>query len=268
MRSFFTFLFIFILLFQSCEMIEYHPYDGRVRGETDINRKNIERIETACAGKSTIRFILMSDTQRWYDETEEFVKAVNKRNDIDFVIHGGDISDFGMTKEFMWQRDILNKLKIPYVVLLGNHDCLGSGIQAFEKVFGEVNFSFIAGQTKFVCLNTNALEFDYSYLIPDFDFIEQEKTDRKDEFDKTVVAMHARPLCDQFNDKVTPFFQYSIKEFPGLQFCLHGHNHSVQENDLFNDGIMYYGICNIAKKKYYIFTLHPDETYDYEIVEF
>ena len=137
-------------------MIEYHPYDGRISGKTDINKKNIARIEETCRNKETIRFAMIGDTQRWYDETEAFVNALNKRNDIDFVIHGGDISDFGLTKEFLWQRDILNKLKVPYVVLLGNHDCLANGIEVFRKVFGEENFSFIAGKTKFVCLNTNA----------------------------------------------------------------------------------------------------------------
>ena len=155
-------------------MIEYHPYDGRISGKTDINKKNIARIEEACRNKETIRFALIGDTQRWYDETEDFVNALNKRNDIDFVIHGGDVSDFGLTKEFLWQRDILNKLKVPYVVLLGNHDCLANGIEVFRKVFGDENFSFIAGRTKFVCLNTNALEFDYSLPVPDFQFIEQE----------------------------------------------------------------------------------------------
>ena len=69
----------------------------------------------------------MGDSQRWYDETEDFVKEINKRNDIDFVIHGGDMSDFGLTKEFLWQRDIMNGLNVPYVALIGNHDCLGTG---------------------------------------------------------------------------------------------------------------------------------------------
>ena len=53
----------------------------------------------------------MGDSQRWYDETEDFVNALNKRDDVDFVIHGGDISDFGLMKEFMWVRDIMGKLE-------------------------------------------------------------------------------------------------------------------------------------------------------------
>ena len=68
-----------------------------MHGETGINAKNIARIEEICEGKDTLRFVLMGDSQRWYDETEDFVKALNKRDDVDFVIHGGDISDFGLS---------------------------------------------------------------------------------------------------------------------------------------------------------------------------
>lgn len=175
------------LLMAGCDMIDYHPYDVHISGETDVNAHNIAQIEQNCQNKTTIRFVTMGDSQRWYDETDDFVSHLNKRDDIDFVIHGGDVSDFGVTNEFLWQRDIMNKLKIPYVVLLGNHDCLGTGEETYRVIFGDPNFSFIAGRVKFVCLNTNAIEFDYSRPIPDFEFLAAQISDREEEFDK--------PLC-------------------------------------------------------------------------
>ena len=93
----------------------------------------------------------MGDSQRWYDETDDFVSHLNKRDDIDFVIHGGDVSDFGVTDEFLWQRDIMNKLKIPYVVLLGNHDCLGTGEETYRAIFGDPQF-LLHCRTGKVCL--------------------------------------------------------------------------------------------------------------------
>ena len=66
-------------------------------------------------GQNNDKFVTMGDSQRWYDETLDFVGEINKRDDIDFVIHGGDMSDFGVTDEFLWQRDIMNKLHVPYV---------------------------------------------------------------------------------------------------------------------------------------------------------
>lgn len=260
-------IFLFCLLLAGCDMIDYHPYDVKIKGERDVNDKNIKEIETKCLNKTTIRFVTMGDSQRWYDETEDFVNAVNKRNDIDFVVHGGDLTDFGLTDEFLWQRDIMNNLKVPYVALIGNHDCLGTGEDAFKKIFGETNFSFIAGRVKFVCLNTNAMEYDYSNPIPNFDFIETELTKRSKEFDKTVFCMHARPLCDQFNNNVAKVFQLYIRQFPALQFCTVAHEHRLTALDVFKDGIMYYGSDCMKNRSYLVFTIKP-EGYDYEVVEF
>lgn len=255
------------MLFGGCDLIDYHPYDVRIDGETGINDKNIARIETLCQGKDTLRFAFMGDSQRWYDETQDFVTDVNRRDDIDFVIHGGDLSDFGVTDEFLWQRDILNRLKMPYVALIGNHDCLGTGEETFRAVFGNPNFAFIAGRVKFVCLNTNAIEYDYSRPIPDFDFMENEMTERADEFDRTVIAMHIRPYCGEFNNNVARVFQRYVNLYPDIQFCLAAHEHRLAEEDLFDDGIMYYLSDCMKHRNYYIFTLTPDG-YEREVVYF
>ena len=41
----------------------------------------------------------------------------------------------------------------------------------------------------------------------------------------------------------------------------------VSAADLFEDGIIYYGCANIAKRSYLLFTLTPDD-YMYEVVNF
>lgn len=258
-------ILLFCLSLWGCDVIDYHPYDVKIKGEKDVNAKNIQKIEEQCHEKSTVRFIAMGDSQRWYDETEDFVKAVNARNDIDFVIHGGDMSDFGLANEFMWQRDIMNKLKVPYVALIGNHDCLGTGEDAYIKIFGSPNFSFIAGRTKFVCLNTNAMEYDYSNPIPDFDFMEKQITERASEYDKTVICMHARPMSEQFNNNVAKVFELYVNQYPDVQFCVNAHAHQITADDLFGDGIIYYGSDCMKKRNYLLFTLKPDG-YDYEVV--
>lgn len=253
------------LLLSGCEMIDYHPYDVRIDGETDINAHHIEQIERDCLGKDTIRFVTMGDSQRWYDETVDFVNHLNQRDDINFVIHGGDLSDFGVTDEFLWQRDILNGLKVPYVALIGNHDCLGTGEETFRAVFGDPNFSFIAGRIKFVCLNTNAIEYDYSRPIPDFKFMADEAQSRREEFDRTVCCMHIRPLIDEFNNNVAEVFEYVITQFPGLQFCTAAHEHQVFQLDIFDDGVIYYMSDCMKNRNYNVFTITPNG-YQHEVV--
>lgn len=257
-----------LLLLAACDLIDYHPYDGRLSAdtETDINRKNIERIESGTQGKDTLRFILMGDSQRCLDETEDFVTAVNKRKDVDFVIHGGDMADFGLKKEYEWTHEIMSKLTVPYVALIGNHDIIGNGDRVYLKMYGDENFSFIAGDTKFLCLNTNAIEFDYSHPVPDFSYIKKELQDTS-AHKQTIVAMHAPPGSDQFNNNVADAFEGYILKFPRLLFCLHAHNHNVSAEDIFHDGILYYGCSNMKKRTYLYFTVTP-ETYTYEIVTY
>lgn len=258
---------LWALLLGGCDMIEYHPYDLDIDGETDVNRRHIEQIEKATRGKDEIRFAVISDTQRWYDETEDAVEALNRRGDLDFVVHTGDLSDFGLKLEFEKQRDILNGLNVPYVCLLGNHDCLATGLDVYRRVFGTEDFAFTAGNVRFLCLNTNALEFDNSSAVPNIQYIRDEIDNVPEGVEKTVVAMHAGPFSEQFNNNLAEYFEYYLRQMPGLQFCVYGHGHNLSVDDFFDDGILYYE-CTCAKKRaYLLFTLNADG-YAYEVVDF
>ncbi len=257
------------LFLAGCDTVfDVHPYDVHVDGDKNVNAANIAKIESAIKYKDTIRFAMISDTHQWLDDLKKEVNDINRRKDsIDFVLHCGDVTDFGATQEFQWTRDRLQKLKMPFVVLLGNHDCLGTGNQTYEVVFGKPDFSFIAGRVKFVCLNTNAIEYDYSRPVPNFDFMEEQcKADSAD-FDRTIVCMHAPPFSEQFNNNVAKVFNYYTHQFPGLMFCLYGHGHHTRQTDLYGDGTMYYQICNAPKHQYYLFTITP-KGYSYEIIDY
>lgn len=250
-----------------CDLIEYHPYDTRVEGMTNVNARNIVRIEETCRGRKSLRFAFLSDTQRWYDETEDAVADINRRKDVDFVIHGGDQSDFGATKEFLWMRDILNGLKVPYVCLIGNHDCLGTGEDTFRKVYGDPNFAFTAGNVRFVCLNTNALEYDYSEPVPDFGFLEQERDSFPTEATRTLFAMHTKPYDEQFNNNVAKVFEYYLHTFPNPLCCIYGHGHNMHTEDIFGDGLMYHEVTCMKDRQYLLFTIN-EEGYTYEEISF
>lgn len=258
-----------IMLLVGCDPFEYHPYDARLdKKYKDINNKNIRRIEAADRHDDTVRFIFMGDSQRWYDETEDFVKSANQRDDIDFVVHGGDISDFGMKKEFCWIHDIMSKLKVPYVAIIGNHDHLGTGGEIYKTMYGELNFSFVYGGIKFVCLNTNALEFDYSTPVPDFEFIQQEIADSVSrEYHSTIAMMHTQPGNVVFNNNVKLVFHEYLKRFRHLRFCVHAHEHHLMVNEFFNDGVIYYGSDCMKNRSYLLFTVTKDD-YQYEVVYF
>lgn len=251
-----------------CSLIDIHPYDADPDAPRGINRANIEIIERDYKDQSELVFAVISDTQRWYDETADAVKSINAREDIDFIIHCGDLTDFGATKEFEWMSRELECLNKPYVCIIGNHDCLGNGEAVYREIYGDLNFSFTVGDTHFLCLNTNALEFDYSEAVPNMAYIVNTRSNLPQNVKRTIVAMHAMPFTDQFNNNIASYFHEELKQFPGLQYCICGHTHTTGVSIPFSDDFKYY-ICGAAEKReYLVFKLNADGGYEYEVVAY
>ena len=267
-RLIITFL-ISLLLFSSCDLLDVHPYDCKIEARKNINSTNIELIERACKDKDTIRYVWTGDFQRWYDETNDMVNYINSNlKNIDFLMCGGDISDFGMTMEFELIDDIMKNLNVPYISIIGNHDVIGNGYSVYRSMYGEENFAFTAGKNRIVCLNTNALEFDYSNPVPNFSFIKNEISNNNNEnIEKTIVAMHTQPYGEQFNNNVADVFHLYIKNLKNLTYCMNAHGHTYIIRDIFNDGILYYACDSVKKRSFILFTITPDG-YEYEIVRF
>src|SRR5688572_6038265 len=134
--------FVFIFVATACSLFEYHPYEIRVpEDERNWNAQSIRRIQQTVYTDDTITFLHMGDTQRFYDEVEDFVKSAN-RLDADFVLLAGDITDFGLNDEFHWVHDIMKDLKKPYVAVIGNHDLSGNGEAVFKERYGPLDAAF------------------------------------------------------------------------------------------------------------------------------
>ena len=263
-------LFLLILgtLFISCdEVFDVHPYDVNFKGETGINLKQIDVIEKRFKDRDKLTVAFISDTHGWYSHICDEIDNLNNRDDIDFVIHCGDLTDSGLAMEYKRARDLLGRLQVPYVALIGNHDFLGTGAQSYEVMFGDMDFSFIAGRIKFVCLNTNATEYDFMAAVPNFDYMEAEFTSDLESFDRTVIVMHAPPYSDQFNNNVCKAFRRYLDYFPGLMCCVYGHNHHVEQGEIYDDGLMFYGVDCAKNRSYRIFTFTADG-YEQELIDY
>lgn len=282
------------LVTTACDNFEYHPYSIKIHGQKDINATTIEQLETAGI-KAPFKFAFITDTQGALSDMNTALDLIKQRGDIDFIIHGGDMTDFGLPKEYVWARDMLNNYGIPFLTIIGNHDCLGNGEDTFKTIFGPENFSLNIDHVHIVGLNTVALEYDYSRPVPDLDFIENDRLEvddinaaHPDSLTHTIVAMHSRPYDEQFNNNVAKVFNYYLLKYPGMEettydrqpsdlpedllrcprgFCINGHNHSTSISDIFDNGILYYQCANMAKRTFFIFTITEDG-YEHEVVEF
>ncbi len=84
------------------------------------------------------------------------VKDVNTLDGLDFVLIGGDLTDFGTDEEIAAVKQMLDSLRYKYYVVAGNHDAKWSesGCDTFLKVFGYEHFEFECKGWRFIGCNS------------------------------------------------------------------------------------------------------------------
>ncbi|MCC9166824.1 metallophosphoesterase family protein [Pontibacter harenae] len=229
--------FVLVFLLSSCEKFEYSPYEVRLKnGEKDLNAKNVARIEALnLRASDTVRFVLTGDTQGFYGDNDAMVAHVNTRNDVAFVLHGGDITDFGLLKEHKLIHRSLRKLKVPCVAVVGNHDATNNGKEVYQAMYGDFDFSFTVGRRKFIFLNTNYLEFDKQ--APNLSWLEQQFADTS-QYDQVFVVSHIPPTSNEFGKEKSRRYEEIINKYKA-SFSIHGHNHSFDYYRMTADGVVH-----------------------------
>lgn len=256
---------IFIML--SCEnMFDYSPYVIDFSDEnSNVNQRNIEKLH-ARENDDTITIAFTGDTHRFYDETEWFVNKVNKNHSIDFVIHVGDIADFGLPKQYFWGNSFLLKLQFPYFVVIGNNDLVGNGSKAYQEMFGSLNYSFIYNSIKFVFVNTNSREFEFNGNVPDIQWLDEQLQQSVD-FTMAVVIFHVPPTDGDFDASLEEAFHNTIAHFNNVLFTVHGHLHHHEIYKPYADSITYVNVFGVEHKKYNLVKITKNR-FDFETVEF
>ncbi len=107
--------------------------------------------KTGMEGKRPFSFAYISDTHL-YERTlnQRFVRAAVKAvEDVnaldpqpDFVLFGGDLAQLGGRKELELGKQILDELKAPVKMVVGEHDWFFDLGEAWQDLFGPPNYSF------------------------------------------------------------------------------------------------------------------------------
>jgi 3',5'-cyclic-AMP phosphodiesterase len=256
--------FALLVSFSSCDLFEYHPYEGDVAYEnlTAENVARIKALESTLPAQAPLRFAFISDTHNFFKEKEALVKDINQRN-VAFVLHGGDITNYAFTDEFERSHQALSKLNAPYVTVIGNHDCLGDGDKVYKKMYGPLNHSFTFKNNKFIFLNTNFLEFDSS--VPDLDWLQRELQTPAEITNKFVIA-HIAPDHGEANAAKVMGYASLMRQF-NVGLSLHGHVHGYTVRQPFNDGITYLSVASANKRSYVIITIANGQI-SHELIHF
>lgn len=235
-------------LLGACSLFEYHPYEIRLsESQRDLNEKAIEKIINTPAS-DTVRFIFIGDTQRFYDETEKFVARANQE-DADFVVLAGDITDFGLEKEFIWVNDILSELNKPYVAIIGNHDIIAEGEAIYNQMYGPNDFFFDYSGFRFIGLNTNSREYAFSGAVPDTTWLKQSLA-LTDEHKQAFVMAHMAPFTGDFDERLEETYARILSESGKVNLSLYAHEHSYSEKEPYEDGVRYVVAAAVESRFY------------------
>jgi predicted phosphodiesterase len=247
-------------------MFDYSPYAIDFSEENrNVNQKNIDKLLLR-EPDDTLIIAFTGDTHRFFDQTDAFVKKANLNPAVDFVIHVGDMADFGLPKQYTWGNSYLLKLKFPYFVVVGNHDLVGNGLTAYTEMFGPLNFSFIYDSLKFIFINTNGLEFSFNGKVPDVQWLDAQLRPNTD-FSKAVVIYHMPPMNGDFDSSLEEAFQQSLAYHNNVLFTVHGHLHGHEIYKPYEDSITYVNVYGVENMKFNLIKIVNNQ-FDVETVAF
>ncbi|GAA4393072.1 metallophosphoesterase [Hymenobacter koreensis] len=261
---------LFFLLFSGCDLLEFSPNETRSPAKyRDLTRKNLEALAAKPnpSGGDTLRFVFIGDSQRFYDEAEEFVKSINRRRDVAFVVIAGDISDFGMGREMRWVDERLRKMNIPYLTVIGNHDYVANGRGAYETIYGPLNYTFTYADTRFVLVDTNGREVGFNGSVPDMSWVNRTLA-TSGGARRQIVMSHVPPTDGDFDPQLVGPYVQALENAPGLVFQLNGHQHDFSVRQPYENGITFVNSYSFEKREYVVFTLWGDKEFKLETVSY
>lgn len=207
----------------SCDnLIDYSPYDTDVQ-RTNLNGENISTIEAAPPPADSLLIVVISDTHSIHTKLKDAIRHINQMRGISFVVINGDITNWGLAKEYKdFHRDI-TQLKIPFITVIGNHDYLSNGGKIFKRMFGEVNFSFHAGNQKVVVFDN--VVWEKGNRSPDFNWLEANLPSGNNQPSLLFTHIHIwdPQLGNGYADRMREIIEKSK-----VQLCVFGHGSNYQ----------------------------------------
>jgi predicted phosphodiesterase len=252
----------FALLLAGC--LEYSPHaiplDER---DTDVHRKSLERLLSRPAPE-VLRFAVIGDTQGDFNETEEIIGLLKERDDLSFVIQVGDLTHQGVGPEYRAMNALFRRLRVPYFVVIGNHDLLANGGDIYDHMFGARNFAFTYAGTRFVLFDSNALEYGYDATTPDLDLL-REALSAGEEYRQAILFSHLDPGAGEWDPALRePYFEL-VRE-RAIEVSFYGHGHAPREFE--RDGSTFYIVGAVDHRTFIVATVQPDGRIDVERTSF
>lgn len=176
------------------------------------------------------RFAFLSDTHigspdgKAEEDLRRSVNDINQRNDVDFVVITGDITELGTNDELPRAKKILDSLKLRYYIIPGNHDdgWSESGGMTFLTTFGNDRFVFDHNGIRFIaCASGPYVRMSDGHIPRDAITWMKNILDTTDA-NMPVIFLNHYPMDNQMDNwyEVIDMFK---KKNTILFLCGHGH---------------------------------------------
>lgn len=253
-------ILLLLILQSSCKkLFTYSPNEIQIE-EKDRNQtvKNIERLQSK-AQSDSFRFVVISDTQRFYDEMDDFVEKIKGYQGISFVVLNGDMTDYGLRSEYLWMSDRLQKLAFPSFVVIGNHDMLGNGRELYRQMFGPENFSFNYSGYKFIVVNSNSREVGYNGSLPDTTWLQQELSSTPSQ-QKIFVLAHLAPFSGDFDKSLEQAYVRILGNNGNVIYSIHGHEGNSYSGQPYGPPVNYLVVNSIKERSFVLINVNANDT--------
>ncbi len=213
--------------------------DGYAEESKEINviDENIDIGSIYCYAQ--FKFAWITDSHYGIHFTDPYLKSVindinNCPEQLDFIIHTGDLTEHGYNSELNGAKIQLEKSEIPYYVSIGNHDTKWSesGLTRYQDLFGDLFYSFDHKGFHFICLN-NAITLRGAggYFNPvQYEWLKQDLAAMPDSNTPVIVMYHIPSSPDAVPNhwRITNI----LKDYRVAMILTgHGHNNRVYDFD-------------------------------------
>ncbi len=226
--------------------------------DRDQNTKNIERLRSKPQIDS-FNFVVISDTQRFYEELDDLIEKLNSYRDISFVVLDGDMTDFGLRSEYLWITHRLQKLSFPFLAVIGNHDMLGNGRELYKQMYGPENFGFSFSGYKFIVQNSNSQEVGHNGSLPDTTWLKEELAATSSQ-QRIFILSHLAPFSGDFDRSLEQPYVRMLANNGNVIYSIHGHEDISYLGQPYGPPVNYLVVNTIKERSFVLIKVKLNDT--------
>lgn len=242
------FLFIIPIIISSCDKVfDFSPYESNLPdGYKSTTEKQLGKLALMkFQDQDTIIVDLISDSHIYHKELRRVINKINDDNRADLVLHLGDFTDGGYQQEYIYSYELMDRLTMPWLTVIGNHDCLSNGESVYKTMFGYEQYEFDLREWHIIVWNS--VIWELGDRIPDLEWLEKKLAAVKGQ--NIIVATHIPSWDDQLREKWGDQFENIIAKY-NVKLVLLGHEHSYSYASPYENSIPHLVIGSVSNKSF------------------